>query len=102
MHQPVKEHFKRRLSALELVAVVLHLLKLIDHHFGVGGRLVKREAQLHSFVNHVALAGKFGNQHAPFISDHRRVNVLVGRTLFHHRAHVDAALVGKGALAHIG
>ena len=102
MHQLVEEHFKRRFRALKLVAVVLHLLELVHHHLGVGRGLVDLEAPLHRLVDHVALAGKLRNQDAPFVADHRGVHVLVGGSLFHHRAHMNSAFVGKRTLADVG
>ena len=52
-------------------------------------------------VNHVAAAGKIADQHALAVADQFGRDVFVGGGILHHRADVDAAFVGEGALADI-
>ena len=60
------------------------------------------QAVLLELIEHVAAAGKIAHQHALPVAHRFRRDVLVGRRILQHRAHVHAALVGERAVADVG
>ena len=99
---PVEQQLVGGLGRRVFVAFGLALLdggqKLQDE----GVVFIQVETEFPGLVKDVALAREVGQQHPPDIAHGLRGDVLVGEGVFHHGADMDAGLVGKGAVAHVG
>ena len=90
------------LGHVELVALLLQALDLVDDFLAVKAVCAQIQPQLAGLVGHVAFAGKIRNQHTPLVADFFGRHVLVGAGGLHDGADVDPALVGECAFAHEG
>ena len=62
---------------------------------------IQRGKVIFQFIVYSALAGNFGKQEFPLVSDGFRIDVLEGRGVFEHAVRMHARLVCKGAHADI-
>ena len=95
------QQLKRPLGRFQLIAVELHVFDLLQKF---APRIVAQtllKPVLLQFVKDIPTPGKIAQQYALPVPDLFRLDVLVGRRVFQHRAHVYTALVGECAVAHI-
>ena len=96
------QKLKGPLGRFELVTLKLHLLDAVEQLTPGGIVEAILEAMLLELIKDASPPRKIAQKNALAVPDHFRVDVLVSRGVFEHRADVDSALVGEGAIADVG
>ena len=100
--RPAHEQLEARFGRLVLVAAVFQFFQFGDD--GGHGRIVRVDLQavLLGLHEHVGPSRLVGDEHPAHVAHLFRGDVLIGDRVALHRAHMHAALVGKGRVAHVG
>ena len=95
------QQFESSFGGFEFIALKLHLLDAIQQIAAGGIVQPVFQAMLLQFVKHAAAARKIAQQDALAVADDVGIDVLVSSGILQHRADVDAAFMGKGAVTYV-